>query len=446
MSGRLATECVEISNDPSCLDQGGFWAVVNTFEGKWICARFETVIDSKLPLSNWQGVSQSWQSSQSQSVFENNVNLIRKKIALGDIYQVNLCRVLTSSSNQSLLGLAGKLQKSNPAPFASYLSVPGLEIASASPELFLERKGEVIKTTPIKGTSKSDDFGEKDRAENVMIVDLMRNDFGAICVPGSVDVPRLLASESHPGLYHLVSDITGRLKSGLKWSELLSCLLPAGSISGAPKSAALKVIKEVEKIDRGPYCGVIGWVDNDQALLFGQAKLRLVVLSDGNWFVSLEPLSPALTSICLTKFEAPIFTKVGLAGNKSTSYGLSMLAVRTAKALGFDDSIFVNEDGFVVETGFSNLLILKGSNWQTPALKTGCLPGVIRELLIKWFDISECEITYNQLLASDALYVTSSLRLIQPVRRVDDKLFDENLLGNELIDRFKAKLFSNINP
>ncbi|NCU78168.1 MAG: anthranilate synthase component I family protein [Actinobacteria bacterium] len=267
MSGRLATECVEISNDPSCLDQGGFWAVVNTFEGKWICARFETVIDSKLPLSNWQGVSQSWQSSQSQSVFENNVNLIRKKIALGDIYQVNLCRVLTSSSNQSLLGLAGKLQKSNPAPFASYLSVPGLEIASASPELFLERKGEVIKTTPIKGTSKSDDFGEKDRAENVMIVDLMRNDFGAICVPGSVDVPRLLASESHPGLYHLVSDITGRLRSGLKWSELLSCLLPAGSISGAPKSAALKVIKEVEKIDRGPYCGVIGWVDNDQALL-----------------------------------------------------------------------------------------------------------------------------------------------------------------------------------
>lgn len=267
MAGRLATECVEISNDPSCLDQGGFWAVVNTFEGKWICARFETVIDSKLPLSNWQGVGQSWQSSQSQSVFENNVNLIREKIALGDIYQVNLCRVLTSSSNQSLLGLAGKLQKSNPAPFASYLSVPGLEIASASPELFLERKGEVIKTTPIKGTSKSDDFGEKDRAENVMIVDLMRNDFGAICVPGSVDVPRLLASESHPGLYHLVSDITGRLKSGLKWSELLSCLLPAGSISGAPKSAALKVIKEVEKIDRGPYCGVIGWVDNDQALL-----------------------------------------------------------------------------------------------------------------------------------------------------------------------------------
>ena len=267
MAGRLATGCVEISNDPSCLDQGGFWAVVNTFEGKWICARFNNVIDSKLPVSNWQGLDQAWQSSQSQSVYENNVKLIRERIALGDIYQVNLCRVLTTYSNQSLLGLAGKLQQSNPAPFASYLSLPGLEIASASPELFLERKGGVIKTTPIKGTSRADDFGEKDRAENVMIVDLMRNDFGAICLPGSVDVPRLLASESHPGLYHLVSDITGRLKAGLKWSELLPSLLPAGSISGAPKSSALKVIKELEKIDRGPYCGVIGWVNNDQAVL-----------------------------------------------------------------------------------------------------------------------------------------------------------------------------------
>jgi para-aminobenzoate synthetase component 1 len=133
--------------------------------------------------------------------------------------------------------------------------------------LFLERNGEVIKTTPIKGTSKVDDFGEKDRAENVMIVDLMRNDFGAICKPGSVDVPRLLSSESHPGLFHLVSDITGRLSAGMSWSKILTSLLPAGSISGAPKSSALKLIKEIEKIDRGPYCGVIGWIDNDQALL-----------------------------------------------------------------------------------------------------------------------------------------------------------------------------------
>lgn len=267
MANRLATDCVEISNDPTCLDRAGFWAVVNTFEGKWICARFANVIDSPLPISNWQGVSTAWQSSQSQEHFESNVDLIKQRIAQGDIYQVNLCRVLTADLDQSLLGLAGKLQQANPAPFASYLKLPGIEIASASPELFLERKGEVIKTTPIKGTSKIDNFGDKDRAENVMIVDLMRNDFGAICEPGSVDVPRLLASESHPGLFHLVSDVTGRLQKGLNWNQILSSLLPAGSISGAPKSSALKVISEIEKMDRGPYCGVIGWIDNDQALL-----------------------------------------------------------------------------------------------------------------------------------------------------------------------------------
>lgn len=267
MANRLATECVEISNDPACLDKGGFWAVVNTFEGEWICARFANVISSKLPHTNWQGVSGLWQSSQTQEEFESNVNLIKERIAEGHIYQVNLCRVLTTACQQSLLGLAGKLQQSNPAPFASYLNLPGIEIASASPELFLERNGEVIKTTPIKGTSKVDDFGEKDRAENVMIVDLMRNDFGVICKPGSVDVPRLLSSESHPGLFHLVSDITGRLSAGISWSKILTSLLPAGSISGAPKSSALKLIKEIEKIDRGPYCGVIGWIDNDQALL-----------------------------------------------------------------------------------------------------------------------------------------------------------------------------------
>jgi para-aminobenzoate synthetase component 1 len=101
----------------------------------------------------------------------------------------------------------------------------------------------------------------------VMIVDLMRNDFGSICESGSVDVPRLLASEAHPGLIHLVSDVVGRLRENIKWSEIVKALLPAGSISGAPKSSALKSISEIEKVARGPYCGVIGWVQGEQAVL-----------------------------------------------------------------------------------------------------------------------------------------------------------------------------------
>lgn len=267
MAGRLATNCVEISNDPSSLDKPGFWAVVNTFEGQWICARFETVINAPLPETDWQGVENDWDSSQTQTDYQKNVEMIKERIAAGDIYQVNLCRVLTAKNSQSLQGLANRLQIDNPAPYSSYLRLPGLEIASASPELFLERNGDVIKSTPIKGTSTMDNFGEKDRAENVMIVDLMRNDFGSICDSGTVDVPRLLATQSHPGLFHLVSDVVGKLRKEIKWTQIATALLPAGSISGAPKSSALKSIAEIEQTKRGPYCGVIGFVENDQALL-----------------------------------------------------------------------------------------------------------------------------------------------------------------------------------
>jgi len=267
MGNRLATDCVEISNDPASLNKPGFWAVVNTFEGNWICARFANVIDAPLAQSAWQPVTGQWHSSLNQDQYEANVKLIKEKIAQGEIYQVNLCRVLTADCDQSLLGLAGRLQQANPAPFASYLKLPNLEIASASPELFLERFGKRIKSTPIKGTATSASFGEKDKAENVMIVDLMRNDFGSICESGSVDVPRLLAAEEHPGLFHLVSDVVGNLRSDIKWEDISEHLLPAGSISGAPKSSALKTIAQIEQVSRGPYCGVIGWVEGDKALL-----------------------------------------------------------------------------------------------------------------------------------------------------------------------------------
>ena len=267
MGNRLATNCIEISNDPASLNKPGFWAVVNTFEGEWTCARFENVIDAPLPQFAWQPVTDQWHSSLNQDQYESSVELIKKKIALGEIYQVNLCRVLTTQCDQPLLGLAGRLQEANPAPYASYLKLPNLEIASASPELFLERSGKRIKSTPIKGTATDASFGEKDKAENVMIVDLMRNDFGSICESGSVDVPRLLATEEHPGLFHLVSDVVGNLRGDIKWEDISDHLLPAGSISGAPKSSALKTIAQIEQISRGPYCGVIGWVDGDKALL-----------------------------------------------------------------------------------------------------------------------------------------------------------------------------------
>jgi para-aminobenzoate synthetase component 1 len=195
---------------------------------------------------------------------------IREAIAAGWVYQANACRQLQiNSDRQELASLFAKLLVENPAPYAAYLSLPELKIASASPELFLSRQGSKIKTSPIKGTQTLNEmgFGKKDQSENVMIVDLMRNDFGQICRPGSVEVSELLRSEDHPGLRHLVSDVVGELEDNLSWSEIIKALLPAGSISGAPKSSALTVIAENEKVNRGPYCGVLGWVQGDHAVL-----------------------------------------------------------------------------------------------------------------------------------------------------------------------------------
>jgi para-aminobenzoate synthetase component 1 len=112
----------------------------------------------------------------------------------------------------------------------------------------------------------STEFGSKDRSENIMIVDLMRNDLGMICQSGTVEVTRLLYSQDHPGLQHLVSDVEGDLIQGTGWKEILQAISPPGSVSGAPKSSSLSVIAEHEK-PRGPYCGILGWVEGDKAAL-----------------------------------------------------------------------------------------------------------------------------------------------------------------------------------
>ena len=207
-----------------------------------------------------------WNSSKNEEQYVAYVENIQQHIAQGWVYQVNACRELSHAldGDVNLRGLFSAILRNNPAPWASYLEIPGVNIASASPELFLTRKGDRVRTSPIKGTQLPGQthFGAKDIAENIMIVDLMRNDLGAICTSGSVTVPRLLASESHPGLVHLVSDIEGELHSNISWSEIISMLHPPGSISGAPKSSALSMIKNNEA-PRGPYCGVLGWVQGD---------------------------------------------------------------------------------------------------------------------------------------------------------------------------------------
>ena len=269
MGGRLATDLIEISHDPSCLDDGDFWAVSTTFEGAFTAAKFATVIDADFPDATWKPIDSQWQSVPNKEGYINYVERIRELIAQGWVYQVNACRRLTAeNSNINLRGLFKGILVNNPAPYACYLEIPDLNIASASPELFLERSDSRVKTSPIKGTQVlgSTDFGVKDRSENIMIVDLMRNDLGMICQSGSVEVTRLLYSQDHPGLQHLVSDVEGDLIQTIGWKEIFQAVSPPGSVSGAPKSSALSVIAEHEK-PRGPYCGILGWVQGNQAQL-----------------------------------------------------------------------------------------------------------------------------------------------------------------------------------
>jgi len=270
--GLLARGLEEIRWDLAALSEPGFWAVLGTFEGQYTYARFaqvERVLE--LPATvPWTPGALHWQSSMSQECYEAAVEQIRVEISHGRVYQVNLCRVISSQIDPDLdlLPLAVHLASGNPAPFARYLRIPGMEIVSASPERFLSRDGSSILTTPIKGTALSaEDLLAKDNDENVMIVDLMRNDLGSICKVGSITVPRLLALEKHPGLVHLVSDVRGQLREEVSWSEIFDATMPPGSVSGAPKSTALQIIGELEPTPRGPYCGAMGWIHGDRGEL-----------------------------------------------------------------------------------------------------------------------------------------------------------------------------------
>jgi para-aminobenzoate synthetase component 1 len=263
----LAEGLVETSSDVRRLDEGGWWAVVVTFEGKVRLWRFARTAVSPLPDGAWSGVAPGhWSTSLDGPGYRARVSEIRRRIREGEVYQVNLCRVLSVSAPREadLWALAAVLARGNPAPYAAVVDVPGTKVVSASPELFLRRDGDVLTSAPIKGTAPTAaELLPKDTAENVMITDLVRNDLQRVCRPGTVEVTGLLSVERHPGLVHLVSTVQGRLRPGTGWAQILDALMPPGSVSGAPKSSALRAIADLEPVPRGPYCGALGWVDAD---------------------------------------------------------------------------------------------------------------------------------------------------------------------------------------
>jgi para-aminobenzoate synthetase component I len=271
VGGRLLTRLVDVTSDVAALEGEGLWAVVLPFDGEPVLARFgESRPARPWPGPPWRGPDPSeWVSSLDRGGFCARVDAIRDAIAAGDVYQVNLTRRLSAPlpPGADIAALGAALGQGNPAPYAAVVRVPtaGCHVASASPERFLRRDGDRVASSPIKGTAADPSgFLPKDRAENVMIVDLVRNDLGRVCEWGSVEVPALCAVEQHPGLVHLVSTVTGRLRPGVTWGDIVAATFPPGSVTGAPKLAALAHIARLETAPRGVYCGAVGWVDADR--------------------------------------------------------------------------------------------------------------------------------------------------------------------------------------
>ncbi|MFC8898613.1 chorismate-binding protein [Streptomyces cinereoruber] len=272
--GLVATDLRDVTHDPEALDSTGFWAVCADFEGRLTCARFGDVRPDPVPApvpGAWRGpTADSWTSSLDRAAYTAGVRRVREHIARGEVYQANLCRVLSAPlpdpAAADVDALTALLARGNPAPYAGTIRLPahGVEVATASPELYLRREGSRVCSGPIKGTGRTAaDLLPKDHAENVMIVDLVRNDLGRVSETGSVAVPALCVVEEHPGLVHLVSTVSGVLRRDAGWPELLAATFPPGSVTGAPKSSALRIIEALETAPRGPYCGGVGWVDAD---------------------------------------------------------------------------------------------------------------------------------------------------------------------------------------
>lgn len=290
VDGRLASGLVEVRHDLAALDEPGFWVVVVSFEGEVTCARFADVTQGPLPAATWSGPRRTvWTTSLDRTGYVEGVEGIRGLIEQGAVYQVNLCRVLSAPSDAAdLHGLATVLAAAHPSRYPALVSLPevSLHVCSASPELFLSRGhvegADVMTTRPIKGTGRiAADISEKDRAENIMIVDMARNDLSRIASTGGVDVPALLQLEEYPGLVHLVSTVRGTLAPGVTWPQIFAATFPPASVSGAPKPSALRIIRQLEPVPRGPYCGAIGWVDADQQTASLAVAIRTFWLDAG---------------------------------------------------------------------------------------------------------------------------------------------------------------------
>jgi para-aminobenzoate synthetase component 1 len=238
-----------------------------------------------------------WKRSWDDDGYAEAIEAVRAAIARGDVYQANLVQHLSApytGEPEALAAALAPLRPLHPRPFRG----DGWAIVSASPERFLARRGRRLVTMPIKGTRPAgeDVDDEKDAAEHVMIVDLERNDLARVCEPGSVRWPRLMEQRELAGVTHLVSTVEGRLRDGVSPAEILAATFPGGSVTGAPKLAAIDLIASLEPVGRGASMGALGVLrpdgDFDLALTirtFALAEGRVHLWAGGGIVWNSEP-------------------------------------------------------------------------------------------------------------------------------------------------------------
>jgi para-aminobenzoate synthetase len=255
-------------------------------EAMWMRVRDPLVFDHPAGSESSGGGPMASQAADNAAEYAEWFDRIQEQLRLGNSYEVNLTYRQQVASAVDPVQAYLRLREINPAPYAGYLQHRGTHVLSSSPERFATiDRHRWVETKPIKGTTPRGDDPEQDerhrhalvtdprfRAENLMIVDLLRNDLSMVCEPGTVTVPALMQVESYASVHQLVSTVRGRLRPGVSTVEALRALFPAGSMTGAPKLRTMQIIADVETTPRGVYAGALGWVSGD-----GRADLGVVI-------------------------------------------------------------------------------------------------------------------------------------------------------------------------
>jgi len=480
-------------------------------------------------------VIQKTSLSITQQQFEDDIAKIQEWIKAGDTYQVNHTYRIHGELSGSPLAAYEILRQKQPGPYGAYIEHADGWVLSCSPEWFLQKSGNTLMTKPMKGTAKvgessSEELHDdaKNRAENVMIVDLLRNDLSKISLPGSVKVPNLFEVQQHGDVLQMTSTISSASKENLRLKELLHAIFPCGSVTGAPKKRTMELIQELESEPRNLYCGAIAWFDPSSQTGLGDLGMSVVIRTleleknlhfqmgvgggitidsetadewhecqtkagflyalqnqaepiglfetirieqgqachlqkhldrishsakelkikfDSNRARSLiqeacsqldasltyrlrldlsaEGLLSVKTAVIQDLQAGPILwasdilatdttmsSTDQLLGHKVTRRKLYDQAWLAAEKLGSFDALFINEQGFVTEGGRSNVFIKKDGRWLTPPLASGCLPGVMRSVVLSdaKYQAVEKNITPADVLSAEEVIFTNALR------------------------------------